>query len=167
MAVSFHVPPLCKCQAASQPYQLWRRWACGGAEVEYCAGKKRWGIISDDVVTATPQEVLRCKTITTLRSDLILSWYLRPYLSFKKDCMPLECSLRLNILYWNKWLFLKKSINVINGILWFYNMSLRPLTCSGQRLVRPVQTAPWFYAPGLWNQWIPPQIWAHLALANQ
>lgn len=40
MAVSFHVPPLCKCQAASQPYQLWRRWACGGAEVVYCGGKK-------------------------------------------------------------------------------------------------------------------------------
>lgn len=77
---------------------------------------------SDDVVRATPQEVLCCKTITTLRSDLILSWYVKPYISFKKGSVPLVCSLTLNIFYWNKWLFLKKSISVINVILWFINM---------------------------------------------
>lgn len=39
-----------------------------------CTAMAKWrgGIVSDDAVGAAPQEVLCCKTLNTLRSDLIL-----------------------------------------------------------------------------------------------
>lgn len=72
MAVSFDVPPLCKCQAAilsiMEEMGLWR---CRGSILRWQKGERRGGIVSDDAVRAAPQEVLCCKTITTLKSDLI------------------------------------------------------------------------------------------------
>ncbi len=41
------------------------------------------------------------------------------------------------------------------------------LTCSGQKWARPVQTAPWFYAPVRWSRWSPLLIWERPAPANR
>lgn len=39
----YHLMCLLFANAKPQSYQLWRRWACGGAEVVYCGGKKERG----------------------------------------------------------------------------------------------------------------------------
>lgn len=115
-------------------------WRCRGSVLRWRkrrrGGGGGGGVTSDDDVIAAPQEELSCKTITTLRCDLISSWYLELHISSKKENLSLESSLRQYRLHENitPLLSFQQSVTRVVSLRQCKEYTLRwHLTCSEQR----------------------------------